>query len=61
MLDCRIVFNTTDGKRIWINPLHIIKMTRTHDKRFFVLMVNGEEFEISHDSAKDFEKFLEDD
>lgn len=60
MADSRIMIDTHNGGRIWLNPQQILKMEKTPDGRYFVYMPNGEIFEIGSRAASNLEDYFED-
>ena len=59
MLNCRIILSVGDGLKVWINPLHIIKMVKNQKGQYYIHLVNGDTFEISYREAKNIEAFFE--
>ena len=60
MADTRIVIETPNDGKIWLNPQQILKMEKTPDDRFFIHMVNGEIFEVGKRTAGKVEDYFED-
>ena len=60
MADARIMLDTVNGGKLWINAYQVVKMELTADGRYFVYTITGEVFEVDKREARRFEEFLED-
>ena len=60
MADGRIIVETPDGSRIWLNPQQVLKMEKTPDGRYFIRMVNGENYAVDKRTAGKLEDYFED-
>ena len=60
MANARVVIDTPNKGRIWLNAQQIGKMERIPDGRYFVTMVNGQVFEIDSRTASNLESYFED-
>lgn len=59
MKSAKLILNKPDGTKIWVNMLLVVKMEKLSDGKYFLFLLNGEVFEISQDSARTVERFLE--
>ena len=49
-----------DGKKVWINILHVIKMEITPDGHYFLFLANGETYHIDKDIYEDIKDYFDD-
>ena len=61
MRGCRIVLTKKDGNKVWINPMHVTKMEKTPDDRYFIFVTNGEVYQIDGKTARNLENSFESD
>ena len=43
----KLTLTRVDGTRVWINMSHILKMEKTPDGRYLIVLVNGEVYPLS--------------
>ncbi|MCR5232085.1 MAG: competence protein ComK [Acholeplasmatales bacterium] len=58
MGDFKFVLGMQDGKKIWINMNHIVKMEKTPDGNYFIFLSNGEKYLIDLSHARLVENFF---
>ena len=57
MKEFKLIINLVDGRKVWINLLHVLKMEITPDGRYFLFLTNGEVYPIdgrTYDVVKDY-------
>ena len=59
MRDFKLVLDLPTGGKVWINVPQILKMEKTADGHYFLYLVNGEMYEISHRNASMVENYFE--
>lgn len=58
--DFKVILNMPDGKKVWINILHVIKMEITPDGHYFLFLANGETYHIDKDIYEDIKDYFDD-
>lgn len=58
-MNYKVVVDLPNGKRVWINTAHLVKMEKTPDDRYFVYLINGEVYEINRGDAAKVENCFE--
>lgn len=59
MRSFKLVLEKKDGTKVWINLVHMVKMEKTPDGRYYLYLINGDVFEISHSTARFVENYFE--
>lgn len=59
MRSFKLVLEKLDGTKVWINLTQMLKMEKEPDGRYYLYLVNGERFEISHSIARFVENYFE--
>lgn len=59
MRDFKLVLEKEDGTKIWINIPHLLKMEKTPSGTYYLYLVSGERFEVSHSTARMVENYFE--
>ena len=59
MRDFKLVLEMPDGGKVWINVPQMLKMEKTADDHYFLYLVNGDMYEISHKIARMVENYFE--
>lgn len=54
----KLTLTRVDGTRVWINMSHILKMEKTPDGRYLLVLVNGEVYPIDFKTARVVEDYL---
>ena len=55
----KIVISLSNGERVWLNLMQMVKMVKTPEGRFLLFMTNGEMYEIDFQTARIVENCLE--
>lgn len=55
----KIKIKLYDESVVWINPQQILKMVKTSKGDFYIVLVNGEKYSITHGQASDIENYFE--
>ncbi|MCR5350182.1 MAG: FecR family protein [Acholeplasmatales bacterium] len=55
----KIRLKLDDGSIVWINPQQILKMVKDTQGQYYIVLVNGEKYYISHGIASDIENYFE--
>ena len=55
----KLVLDMPDGSKVWINIPQILKMEKTADGHYFLYLVDGEMFELTHKEARMVENYFE--
>ena len=58
MSDFKVVIETHNGERIWINPRCVVKMIRDRHGRYFIYLINGDIYEVGRREASTLEDFF---
>ena len=59
MRSFKLVLDTPDGGKVWINIPQMLKMEKKPDGRYYLYLVNGDMYEISHKTASMVENYFE--
>ena len=59
MRSFKLVLETPDGSKVWINIPHILKMEKNREGQYFIWLVDGEMFPIDHSPASFIENSFE--
>lgn len=59
MRNFKLVLDMPDGGKVWINIPQMLKMEKTADGHYFLYLVNGDMYEISHKIASMVENYFE--
>ncbi len=59
MRSFKLVLDTPNGGKVWINIPQMLKMEKTPDGRYFLYLINGEVYEINHKTASLVENYFE--
>ena len=60
MKGCKIVLDLYDGSKVWINIEQIVKMVKTPDGKYYIVLTNGEQYMINHSIASMIENCFQD-
>ena len=55
----KIKLKQDNGSIVWINPQQIIKMVKDTQGQYYIVLVNGEKYYISHGISSDIENYFE--
>ena len=59
MRSFKLVLESSDGTKIWINLAHMLKMEQEPDGKYYLYLINGERYLISHSTARFVENYFE--
>ena len=55
----KIKLKQDNGSIVWINPQQILKMVKDTQGKYYIVLVNGEKYSITHGQASDIENYFE--
>lgn len=55
----KLVLTLSDGTKVWINLVQMLKMTKTPDGSYYLYLINGEKYSIDHSTARLVENYFE--
>ena len=59
MRDFKLVLEKSDGTKVWINLIHMVKMEKGPKGNYFLFLTNGDIYPISHSTARFVENYFE--